>query len=276
MTSVIPDKLRNIPSKPESLFIMGQSLEILLKKPCVAIVGSRKVSAYGKAMTYKFAFELASRGVVIISGLAIGIDGIAHRAALEAGGATIAVLPTSLTTIHPTVHTQLATQIVQQGGALVTEYNDDYPPQKWNFVNRNRIVSGLSDAVLIPEAGLKSGTLHTAEFAIDQGREVLAIPGNITSPTSQGTNNLIKSGATPVTSIDDVLHVLGLSGMQKQAPQGDTPQQQALLDLLYEGITDGSELLLRSKLEVTAYNQTVTMLEITGKIRALGANQWSL
>jgi DNA processing protein len=276
-TSVIPARLQQIPQPPENLFIMGEKLENLLMHPCIAVVGSRKVSAYGKVITHKLVSELARAGVVIISGLALGTDGIAHRAVLEAGGRTIAVLPTSLAHIYPSTHAQLAKQIIGQGGALVTEYAADYLPQKWNFVQRNRLVSGLSDAVLIPEAGLKSGTLHTAEFAIDQGREVLAVPGNITSPTSAGTNNLIKGGATPVTSVDDVLHALGIAPTtRKRRPMGDTPEQQLVLDLLYAGTSDGAELLLRSKLTVTAYNQTVTMLEITGKVRALGANHWAL
>jgi DNA processing protein len=277
-TSVIPDRLREIPDPPKSLFIVGKPLEHLLDNPCVAIVGSRKVTSYGKAVTHAIAYELARAGVVIISGLALGVDGIAHRAALEAKGQTIAVLPGSLARIHPGTHAQLARRIVEQGGALVSEYSGELPTMKWNFVQRNRLVSGLSDLVLITEAGQKSGTLHTAKFALEQGRDVGAIPGNITSSSSVGANTLIKTGAALITSAQDILHMLGVQAKAhpKSAPEGDTPEEQILLNLIHEGTSDGSELLVRSKLEVTAYNQTITMLEITGKIRSLGSNHWSL
>ena len=278
MTPVIPVRLQKIPDPPKSLFILGGSLEVLLKEPCVAIVGSRKVTSYGKAVTHSIAYELARAGVVIISGLALGVDGIAHRAALEAKGKTIAVLPSSLDHIHPGAHAQLARRIVEQGGALVSEYSGELPTMKWNFVQRNRLVSGLSNLVLITEAGQKSGTLHTAKFALEQGRDVAAIPGNITSSSSIGANTLIKTGAALVTSAQDILHILGVraSTLPRSVPVGDTPEEQTVLDLIYEGVSDGSELLVRSKLQVTTYNQTVTMLEITGKVRSLGANHWSL
>lgn len=276
-TSVVPQKLRDIPQPPKELFIVGNSLDDLLCRPCLTVVGSRKISAYGKAITTQLVTDLAKAGVVIVSGLAIGVDGIAHRAALEAGGLTIAVLPCGLQQIHPRSHTQLAQQIIRQGGALVSEYPPDFYAVRWSFVARNRIASGLGDAVLITEAGEKSGTLHTAQFALDQGKEVLAVPGNITSPTSTGTNNLIKIGATPVTGSADIFHALGIQPSAKSsAPKGDSPQEQVILDLLCNGTSDGDELLARSKLEVIQFNQAITMLEITGKVRALGANKWAL
>lgn len=150
--------------------------------------------------------------------------------------------------------------------------------QRWSFTGRNRIVSGLSDAVLITEAAEKSGTLHTARFAIEQGREVMAVPGNITSATSAGTNNLIKTGATPVTDVADILHALGLNPKKAKAhtPRGANEAEQLLLDLIIEGTPDGSALLHASKLDTSAFNQTLTMLEITGKVRALGNNQWGV
>lgn len=150
---------------------------------------------------------------------------------------------------------------------------------KSNFIARNRIVSGLSDAVLITEAAEKSGTLHTADFALQQGIEVLAVPGNITSPTSAGTNNLIRSGATMVTSVNDVFQVPGIelaSSQKSRAPRGDTPSEQTLLDLLFAGTQAGEELLEDSKLDVREFSQTLTMLEIRGHIRPLGNNRWSL
>lgn len=275
-----PKKLLALSDAPKELYLLGADLGDLLARPAVAIVGSRKVSAYGQQVTATLAGDLARAGVVIISGLAIGVDGIAHRAALEAGGLTIAVLPSGLEYIYPASHQQLAKQIIEQGGALISEYPEhEKIAYKGNFVARNRIVSGLADAVLITEAAEKSGTLHTADFALQQGIDVLAVPGNITSPTSAGTNNLIRSGATIVTSVEDVFQVLGIAPTGKQktaAPTGSTPEEQMLLDLLFDGTQAGDTLLESSKLDVRQFNQTLTMLEIRGIIRPLGNNRWAL
>jgi DNA processing protein len=277
-TSVVPKKLRNIPEPPNQLFTVGVDVNELLLLPSVTVVGSRKVSAYGKAVTAALAGELAKAGVLIISGLALGVDSIAHRAALEAGGVTLAVLPSPLANIYPRSHTQLAHQIITQGGALVSEYAEGEQIYPVNFIARNRIASGLGDALLITEAATKSGTLHTARFALEQGKEVLAVPGNITSSTSAGTNNLIKTGATPVTCVEDVLRALGLEPVKagKPVPKGATSEEQALLDLIAAGVNDGTLLLEQSKLSVVLFNQTLTMLEIRGQVRALGGNQWAL
>jgi DNA processing protein len=276
-SSNFPEVLLHIPQPPKVLFVAGKNLSDLLSRPCVTVVGSRKVSAYGKAVTTQLAAELARAGVVVVSGLAIGVDAIAHRAALEAGGLTIAVLPGSLDDIYPSSHYQLAMCILDQGGALVTEYPPGTTTYPGNFIARNRIASGLSHAVLITEAAEKSGTLHTARFALEQGKDVLAVPGNITSRTSSGTNNLIKTGATPVTSVDDIFHVLGIQATAPvRTPRGATPEEQTIINLLAEGENDGATLLFMSRMETSLYNQTMTMLEITGKVRSLGANKWSL
>ncbi len=244
----------------------------------MTVVGSRKVSAYGKAVTLGLAGELAKAGVVIISGLALGVDSLAHKAALDAGGLTIAVLPSGVENIYPAGHYGLAMQILQQGGALVSEYPAGERAYKDHFIARNRIASGLGDALLITEAAEKSGTLHTANFALEQGRPVLAVPGNITSPTSVGANNLIKAGAMPVTGVRDVFHALGLElpETNREAPRSGNPHEQVLLDLLFSGVNDGLELLDQSKLGVSLFNQTLTLLEIRGQIRPLGNNRWSL
>lgn len=277
-TPDVPEKLRNIPSPPKQLFVMGNAVKELLERPCVTVVGSRKVSAYGKAVTLGLTGELASAGIVIISGLALGVDSLAHKAALDAGGLTIAVLPSGVGNIYPASHHGLAMQILQHGGALISEYPDGEPAYKDRFIARNRIASGLGDALLITEAAEKSGTLHTANFALEQGKPVLAVPGNITSLTSAGTNNLIKVGATPVTSVQDVFHALGLEAPAKkrEAPRSGNPNEQIILDLLFSGVGDGTDLLGRSELEVSLFNQTLTMLEIRGRIRPLGNNRWGL
>jgi DNA processing protein len=273
-----PEVLRQIPSPPKQLFCRGTSLDELLARPRVAIVGSRSVSPYGRQVTEQLASKLAERGIVIVSGLALGVDAIGHRAALGAGGQAIAVLPGSLNKIHPATNIRLAEEILHKGGALVSEYGIDAVTYKQNFIARNRLVAGLAHAVLITEAAEKSGSLHTARFALEQGKDVLAVPGNIITVTSVGTNTLIKSGATPVTSYLDVLHTLGVEDQVTPARQvrGRNAHEQKVLDLLLQGVNDGEQLLKQSNLSISEFNQVLTMLEIGGKIHALGAHHWSL
>lgn len=272
-----PDRLLHIPQPPSSLYFISNNWDDLMSRPRIAIVGSRKVTTYGRSVTAQLAGELARAGVVVVSGLALGIDGIAHRAALDAGGLTIAVLAGGLDKIYPSAHEQLARQIIDQGGALISEYAEGTPSLKHNFIERNRLVSGLSAAVLITEAAEKSGTLHTATFALEQGIDVLAVPGNITSPQSGGTNKLIKAGAIPITCAEDVFDAIGIQTPSRpRLVRGATPQEQIIIELLATGENDGAILLQKSQLPVVQFNQTLTMLEITGKIRSQGANKWSL
>jgi len=268
--------IRDIANMPKRLWYAGKLPEN--RPPTVAIVGTRKPTAYGREVSYQLAYDLAKRGVVIVSGLALGVDGIAHQAALDAGGVTIAVLPSALDSVHPRTHQRLANQIVLNAGALISEYDPGTPTFRWNFIERNRIVTALSDALLITEAAARSGTLSTANFALEQGKPVLVVPGNITSPMSIGCNSLLKVGATPITDVTDVIHALGLEeiGEQTQLPLAANAEEDTLLRLLASGITDGDELQQKSKLPATTFSQTMTMLEIEGKIRPLGANNWAL
>jgi DNA processing protein len=276
----IPGPLQTIPSPPKDLFVISGSdntLAELLAHPRVAIVGARKVTSYGKTITEQLARELAQQGVVIISGLALGVDGIAHQACLEAKGQTIAVLPTGLDNISPRAHVQLARDILQQGGVLLSEYPEKTSPLLVNFIARNRLVAGLADAVLITEAAEKSGTLHTANFALEQGKSVFAVPGNITSPMSKGCNKLIKAGAAPVTEVEDILAALHINtSEQTKLITADTKEEHIILGLLQEGVSDGHELLTRSELSPQVFNQTLTMLEISGTIKPLGNNLWAV
>jgi DNA processing protein len=276
-TSDIPERLLRLPQPPRQLFIEG-GLPFLLQDPCVGIVGSRKLTPYGRHVTYKLAADLAKRGVVIVSGLALGVDSVAHQAALDVGGKTIAVLPSPLEAVYPSSHRRLAQSITEQGGALVSEYTAGTPTLRHNFIARNRIIAGLSDTLLVTEAALKSGSLHTARFALEQGIDVFAVPGNITSSTSEGTNNLIKRGAFPATSSDDILMGLGISDQpqQRALPLAANTDEHIILNLLGEGVSDGAELQSRSELSIEVFSQTLTMLEITGKIRSLGANHWAI
>ena len=273
-----PSQLRDIPTPPKQLFWLGAPPEELLKRPLVSIVGSRKVSPYGKVVTEQLAGDLARQGVVIVSGLALGVDSIAHAAALKVNGLTIAILPCGLDRIYPSSHHHLAKEILENGGALVTEYREGEEIYESNFVARNRIVSGLSRGVLITEAAAKSGTLHTANFALEQGREVFAVPGNITSQTSVGTSNLIKAGAHPVTEADDILSVLKIKAKPISELEifADSEEETVILKLVASGVHDSDALLKDSGLPLDSFNQTLTMLEITGKIRSEGAGHWTL
>jgi DNA processing protein len=275
--SAYPSLLKTIPSPPKELYYLGTEPGKWLLKPRVAIVGSRGITPYGRRVTEDFAYALAQRGITIVSGLALGVDAVAHTAALRAGGMHIAVLANGLDAIYPASNTQLARDLLKQGGAIISEYPEGTPSLKQNFIARNRIVAGLSDAILITEATEQSGTLHTAKFALEQGRDVMVVPGNITSPHSVGCNNLIKSGAIPVCSIEDILHVLGAKNltMTTVVHLGDTPEEQAILDELYRGISDAHELMVVTKIEPQLFTQTLTMLELSGKIRPLGNNHWA-
>jgi DNA processing protein len=266
--------LADIAQPPKCLYLAGSVPEI--RHPTVAIIGTRKPTTYGKEIGYRFAYELAARGVIILSGLALGLDSIAHQAALDAKGMTIAVLPGPLDAIYPYSHRKLAENIVGSGGALLSEYPPGAEIYPKNFIARNRIISGLADGVLVIEAAAKSGTMHTANFALEQGRAVMAVPGNITSPASEGCNNLIKSGARLITSIDDILDEIGLTADAQQtflAP-AENADEQKILELLAQGIRDGDELQQKSGLTPAVFSQSLTMLEITGRIRPLGANKW--
>jgi DNA processing protein len=261
---------------------MPKTLRYLGKLPnerilSVAIVGSRKPTRYGQEVAARFASELAAHGVVIVSGLALGIDAIAHRAALGAGGTTLAVLGNGLSKIYPATNTALGERILSSGGAIISEYADDIPPYPANFLARNRIVSGLSDAVLVVEANERSGTLSTAAHALGQGRLVFAVPGNITSPLSAGCNKLLKQGAYPATSPDDILRELGLLN-DKKAPKKrilpDDPDQRAVLEQIFGGISDGEKIMVALRMPADRFGVAVTLLEIGGFVKSLGANKW--
>lgn len=258
------------------LYYLGKLPET--RRPTVAIVGTRKPTAYGREVTARIASDLAKRGVVIVSGMALGVDAIAHTAALDAGGTTIAVLANGLHRYYPATNTQLGNRIVANGGAILSEYEPGVEPREFQFLERNRIVSGLADAVIITEAAARSGTLNTAAHAITQGKDLYVVPGNITSPMSAGCNLLLAQGASPLVAIDDLLVKL-LPDYQVPShtrAKGSTPLEQAILDLLASGIRDGDAMLAQVNVSATEFNTALTMLEINGSIRSLGANQWAL
>lgn len=265
-----------IAKSPKRLYFVGKLPNKRLAS--VAIVGTRKPTAYGKEVTYQLAYDLAKKGIIIISGLAFGVDGIAHNAALDAGGTTIAVLANGVDIVYPTSHKNLTNNILNAGGAIISEYEPGVEARSFQFLERNRIVAGLSDAVIVTEAATRSGTLSTVMHALEQGREVFVVPGNITSPLSAGCNNLIKQGAHPITCAEDVLEIIAPDLLQSQTSLvlGSTPLESKIISLLHSGVRDGDELQSLSEVTASEFSTTLTMMEISGTIRALGGNQWTL
>ena len=201
-----PDKLKNISSPPKELFCLGNLK--LFEMKSIAIIGSRNYSNYGKMVTKDFAYGLAKNNICVVSGLARGIDSFSHAACLNVEGKTIAVLGSGLNVIYPKENKFLFENIIKNDGLIISEYPLGTKPLKQHFPARNRIISGLSDGILVIEARRNSGTNITVDFALEQGKDVFVIPGNIYSKTSDGTNFLIKEGAIPVTSYKDILDFL--------------------------------------------------------------------
>lgn len=268
--------IKTIANCPKTLYFCGDIPEKRI--PSVAIVGTRRPTAYGKEVTYKLASELAMKGIVIVSGLAFGVDSIAHKAALDAHGITIAVLANGLDSIYPAAHKDLAQSIIRGRGALISEYPPDIQARGYQFLERNRIVSGLADTIIITEAASRSGTLSTAAHALGQGKDIFVVPGNITSPLSSGCNALIKQGAQPIVSTDDILSVIvpEYAKLLPDQPLGNTPLESSIISLLASGIRDGDEIQQKSGAGISEFSVALTMMEINGTIRALGGNQWTL
>ena len=283
---IIPDehnftqRLASIANPPKSLCFMGTLPTS--GAPVVAIVGSRKPSAYGREVTEQLASDLAKAGCIIVSGLALGIDGIAQKAALEAGGTVIGVIPNELPDISPQTNYKLAMNIIKNGGAILSEWKkgDGKVVNRWSFLERNRLVSGLADAVIITEAAERSGTLNTAAHALSQGRDVFAVPGNITSPLSAGCNALLKQGAYPATEAKDILQIIAPEQLKKpdqnQLPLGSSPEETIIINLIASGVRSGDQLQQQSGLSASNFSTALTMLEINGVIKPLGANNWML
>jgi len=241
----------------------------------VAIVGTRQPSAYGRQAAQQLAHHLAEKGVTIISGLARGVDGEVHRAALEAGGRTIAVLGSGLNVIYPREHTALAGAISRQG-AVLSDYPLDAQPDAVHFPARNRIVSGMALGTIVVEAGETSGALITARFAGEQGRDVFAVPGSIFSRQSLGVHRLIQDGAKLVATADDVLEELNLGMVahqleMQQLLEPQDPAERALLGALAAGPKHVDELARETKLPIAQVSGTLALLELNGLIRQVSA-----
>jgi DNA processing protein len=259
-----PPLLRAIPDPPPTLWLRGEASTELLVRPAVAIVGARACSSYGRSVARSLGRELASAGLVVVSGMARGIDGEAHRGALDVGGITVAVLGCGIDRDYPAAHRDLAGRIVEKG-LIASEYEPGIEPAPWRFPARNRIIAGLCAATVVVEARERSGALITADFALEDGREVMVVPGEITSAVSAGSNALLRLGATPVTAAADVLEAYGIErpvepAVEPEGPAGD------LLRRLADGAASIDELARAAGVAPGEVAAALIELELAGRV----------
>ncbi len=274
-----PENLRRSPNPPPVLFVRGTLTPE--DRWAVAVVGTRRASAYGREVANTLATELARNGLTVVSGLALGIDAVAHQAALDAGGRTLAVLGSGVDQLYPQQNRRMGEAIIHSG-AVISEYALGTRPEARNFPPRNRIISGLSRGVVVVEAGQQSGALITAKFALDQGREVFAVPGSIFHPGSVGCNELIRNGATPLLSVDDmltsILDELNLTRIQEHATARQRvpadPLEQALLDQLSQEPSHVDDIVRRSTLPPQQVTGLLAIMELKGLVRQVGTMRY--
>ncbi len=266
-----PPLLKEIASPPKELFVRG-SIPLLSSSPLIAIVGTRRISEYGKQVIHHIVPPLVKAGAVIVSGLAFGVDAYAHKVALEEQGKCIAVFGCGIDQIYPQENTALARKILELGGALVSEYPVGTPSLPHQFPVRNRIISGLSKATIIIEAKEKSGSLITANFALEQNRDVYAVPGNIFHDNQKGTNSLISRGAIPVTSAEELLDKLNLK-KDEAAPtlflHFDSKEEETIFTCLQEP-RSLDDLASATNLNPSLMSQTISLMELKGLVKTLG------
>ena len=261
-----PSRLRSIYDPPPGLFVRGAGDVTVLAIPSVAIVGARSCSDYGAHVARTFARDLARAGVVVVSGLARGVDGWAHRGALEGGGVTVAVLGCGIDRTYPAAHTTLAASICDRG-LIVSEYPPGVTSAPWRFPARNRIVAGLTAATLVVEARERSGALITADLALEEGREVLTVPGEITSPLSKGTNDLLRLGARPVFDVADVFEALQIEPPSLHAAGApDNPVVAAVLAAVDAGAASADDVTRATGLSAGDVAGALVELELAGSL----------
>lgn len=275
-----PKLLAQIYDPPQLFYLKGRLMPE--DEFALAVVGARKYTGYGKQVAENIVKDLARNKLTIVSGLALGIDALAHYSALEAGGRTIAVLGSGLDkqSIYPSDNRYIADKIIAGGGAIISEYPIGTPPLRHNFPQRNRIVSGMSLGTLVIEAGEKSGALITARHALEQNREVFAVPGNIFSPVSIGPNNLIKLGAKAVTEAKEIMETLDLmqaaSYIENKKIIPETKEENVVLSCLSREPLHINEIIRLAKLDINIINSTLIMMEMKGMVRNLGNMQYVL
>jgi DNA processing protein len=274
-----PPLLKQIHNPPALLYVRGEP-KTLASEFSLAVVGTRKISAYGKQVVPCIVRDLAAAGINIVSGLALGVDELAHRSALEANGKTVAVLGCGIddNSIYPASNRVIAHKIINGGGAVISELPLGAAPLKIHFPHRNRIISGMSLGTLVVEADLESGSLITARMALEQNRQVFAVPGNIFNRYSSGPNNLLKLGAKAVTEAADITEELNLNFVTEQLQAREiipaTPTEEKLLNLLSHEPQHIDLLIKNSGLPAADVSATLTMMEIKGQVRNLGAMQY--
>ena len=259
-----PPRLRSIHDPPPGLFVRGEAPLDLLAQTSVAVVGARACSGYGESVAFTLGRELAAAGVVVVSGLARGVDALAHRGALKAG-TTVAVLGCGIDRDYPRSHASLAAEIVERG-LIVSEYPPGVEPAPWRFPARNRIVAGLARATVVVEARERSGALITADLALDEGRDVLAVPGEITSRLSRGTNHLLRLGATPVTCVGDVLAVLGIDPAPPAAPAALAPRLETIRAAVSSSPATADEVARGAGVSAAEVAAALAELELLGAV----------
>ncbi len=259
-----PERLRSIHDPPPGLFVRGSTPVSLLERASVAIVGARACSHYGASVAASLARDLAEAGVLVVSGLARGIDSAAHRGALQAG-TTVAVLGCGIDRDYPRTHASLAAEIARDG-LIVSEYPPGVEPAPWRFPARNRIVAGLTLATVVVEARERSGALITADLALDEGREVLAVPGEITSQLSRGTNHLLRLGAVPVTCAGDVLRVLGVDPLPARTPPALEPRLELVRTVVADAAVTADEVAQATGQSARVVAAALAELELLGVI----------
>jgi DNA processing protein len=271
-----PSKLKKIDTPPSFLRYKGDFSEQIFKNT-LAVVGSRRMSSYGKRVTEKLVGEIAEEGITIISGFMYGVDATAHSSALNAGGKTVAVLPCGINIVHPSYQKKLYKEIAEKG-LILSEYEDDFPPERWTYPQRNRIVVGLADAVLVIEAMEKSGSLISSSLAKKYNRKLFAIPGPIFNATSKGTNMLIKEGATLVTSASDVLSFFDKSRItrKKKREKELSGVEEKIIRFLEMEPSEIDEIVVRMKLPVATVSTTLSMLELKGFLKKEGRKYYVL
>ena len=271
-----PERLTHIHEPPEVLYVAGELLP--QDAYAIAIVGSRKCTDYGKHVAHDLAFGLARRGITVVSGMALGIDAEAHRGALEAGGRTIAVLGTGVDerSIYPHTHKPLA-EAIAKTGAVISEYPPGTPAYPGNFPQRNRIVSGLSLGVVIVEANERSGSLITARLALEQGRDVFAVPGSIYARTSRGVHRLIQEGAKLITGVDDILEELEMeNALPRETRAQETGDEARILALIEQEPMHTDAIIEQLALPSHVVLALITMLELNEKIQHIGNNTYGI
>jgi DNA processing protein len=259
-----PPLLASIHDPPSQLWVRGQADLELLSWPAVAVVGARACSAYGRVVARSLGRDLAAAGAVVVSGMARGVDGEAHRGALDAGGTTVAVLGCGIDRDYPAAHAELARRI-GENGLIVSEYEPGVEPAPWRFPARNRIIAGLSRAVVVVEARERSGALITVDFALEQGRDVLVVPGEITSALSAGSNALLRLGAAPALGVDDVLEAIGVVVL-RSAPVELEGNVALVLAALRDAAVTADELARTTGLPAADVAALVVELELDGRV----------